>query len=143
MGLKQIVHGSADYQKMVKLRHELLRKPQGLDFSEADLQKEADDILIAAFDEDVIIGCCILTPLPNKTVRLRQMAVAKNKQGKGIGESMLLFAETLARDKGFKTLMMHARDTTISYYEKYGFAVKGGEFTEVNLQHHVMEKILR
>jgi len=40
MGLKQIDHGSAEYKKMVELRKEILRKPLGLDFSEADLENE-------------------------------------------------------------------------------------------------------
>jgi hypothetical protein len=60
MGLKQIDHGSAEYKKMVELRKEILRKPLGLDFSEADLENEKHDTLIAAFDDDEMVGCCML-----------------------------------------------------------------------------------
>jgi ribosomal protein S18 acetylase RimI-like enzyme len=70
------------------------------------------------------------------------MAVRKNQQGKGIGHSMMLFAETLARDKGFKKLMMHARDTAIGFYEKQGYKTRGQQFIEVSLPHHLMEKLL-
>ena len=63
MGLKQIYHGSKEYQQMVQLRMEILRKPLGLSFTKEELAKEANDILIAAFDEDEILGCCILTQL--------------------------------------------------------------------------------
>ncbi len=55
---------------------------------------------------------------------------------------MMLFAETLAKDKGFKKLMMHARDTAIGFYEKQGYKVKGEQFYEVTIPHHVMEKFL-
>jgi N-acetylglutamate synthase-like GNAT family acetyltransferase len=103
MGLKQIDHGTKEYQMMVNLRYEIMRKPLGLTFLPEELAKEKDDILICAFDEDELLGCCILTNMKNGCARLRQMAVQKNMQGKGIGESMVTFAENLARDKGFKT----------------------------------------
>lgn len=143
MGLKQIDHGSNEYQLMVTLRYEIMRKPLGLSFSDEELSKEKNDILICAFDEDELMGCCILTNMNHGCVRLRQMAVQKNMQGKGIGESMVTFAENLARDKGFKTLTMHARDTAIGFYEKYGYKVKGDQFVEINIPHHIMEKKLR
>ncbi len=127
---------------MVNLRYEIMRKPQGLDFSDDELQKEKDDILIGAFEDDKLIGCCLLTKIDSRCSRLRQMAVQKNKQGMGIGESLMQFAENIARDKGYKILMMHARDTAIGFYEKYGYKIKGDEFVEVNIRHRVMEKRL-
>jgi predicted GNAT family N-acyltransferase len=142
MALKQIDHGSKEYQQMVTLRMDILRKPLGLGFTSEELAKEKDDILIGAFDEDKILACCLLTQIDNATIKLRQMAVHNNVQGKGIGASMMSFAETVARDRGYKKLMMHARNTAIGFYEKFDFKVNGSEFIEVNVPHHVMEKKL-
>ncbi|MGF2414566.1 MAG: GNAT family N-acetyltransferase [Ferruginibacter sp.] len=142
MALKQIDHGSKEYQQMIALRLEILRKPQGLTFTDEELAKEKDDILIGAFEDDTMLACCLLTKVDNSTVKLRQMAVQNNLQGKGIGASIMSFAETVARDKGFKKLMMHARDSAIGFYEEFDFKVKGDEFIEVNVPHHVMEKRL-
>jgi ribosomal protein S18 acetylase RimI-like enzyme len=142
MGLKQIDHGSKLYHQMVQLRLDILRKPLGLSFTKEELDKEKDDILIGSFDEDQMLGCCILTKIDDSRIRLRQMAVQKKLQGKGIGESIVSFAENIARDKGYKILMMHARDTAIGFYEKYGYVVKGDQFIEVKTNHHVMEKRL-
>jgi len=142
MALKQIDHGSKAYQQMVQLRLEILRKPLGLSFTNDELDKEKNDILIAAFDEDQMLGCCILTKIDDRRIRLRQMAVQKKLQGKGIGESIISFAENIARDKGYKILMMHARDTAIGFYEKFGYTIKGEQFEEVKTKHHVMEKRL-
>lgn len=128
---------------MVNLRYEIMRKPLGLSFLPDELAKEKNDILICAFDEDELLGCCILSNMHPGCVRLRQMAVQRNMQGKGIGESMVTFAENLARDKGYKTLTMHARDTAIGFYEKYGYKVIGEQFIEINIPHHIMEKRLR
>ena len=127
---------------MVNLRDEILRRPLGLCFTKEDLEKEKDDILIAAFDDDVILGCCLLSQTSADTVRLRQMAVKNNLQGKGIGQAIMNFAETLARDKGYKKLTMHARDTAIGFYERCGYKIEGEQFMEVSVPHHIMEKKL-
>ena len=140
MGLKQIDHGTREYTQMVALRQQILRQPLGLSFSNEELDKEKHDLLIAAFDDDDMLGCCILTSIDNHTMRLRQMAVQNNLQGKGIGASIMSFVENLARDKGYKCLMMHARNTAIGFYEKFGYKIKGQEFIEVGVPHHVMEK---
>ena len=142
MALKQIDHGTKEYQQMVHLRNEVLRKPLGLSFSQDELAQEKDDILIGAFDDDKMLACCILTKADNKSLRLRQMAVQNNLQGKGIGASILNFAESLSRDKGYKKLIMHARETAVGFYEKLGYKVVGNKFTEVTIPHFVMEKRL-
>lgn len=142
MGLKQIDHGSIDYGKMVQLRLKILRQPLGLDFSEDELLKEKNDILIAAFDEDILMGCCVLCKNGDESIRLRQMAVDLQMQRNGIGASIIFFAENLARDKGYKKIIMHARQTAAGFYEKFGFQKKGEEFYELNLPHILMEKSL-
>lgn len=142
MGLKQIDFGTREYDQMLQLRHQILRKPLGLDFDPNELQTEKNNILIAAFDDDEILGCCMLCPIDPETLKLRQMAVQNNLQGKGIGASIISFAENLARDKGYRRLIMHARNTAIGFYEKFGYKIKGDEFVEVNTPHHLMEKVL-
>lgn len=142
MGLKQIDHGSKEYQQMLALRYQILRQPLGLSFSTDELEKEKNNLLIAAFDDDEMLGCCMLTPKNNQMLQIRQMAVQNNLQGKGIGASLMSFIENLARDKGYKCLMMHARNTAIGFYEKFGYRVIGDEFIEVDVPHHVMEKML-
>lgn len=140
MALKQIDYGTDQYQKMIDLRHLVLRAPLGLQFSATDLQKEQQDILIVNDDEDEIIGCCILTEMEPGVLRLRQMAVSPRHQKRGIGEGLLMFAERLAKDKGYSKIMMHARDTASGFYEKFGYRPVGDSFTEVTLPHHIMEK---
>ena len=140
MGLKQIDHGTSDYQKAIQLRYSILRAPLGLNFSQEDLDKEKDHIHIASFEDDELLGCCMLTKVDPHTLQLRQMAVKDNIQRKGIGASIVSFAESIAKDKGYRRIIMHARDTAIGFYEKFGYKVKGNQFIEVNLLHHVMEK---
>ncbi len=142
MALKLIDHGSPEYKQMVKLRDTILRKPLGLYFTPEDLEKEKDNILIGAFEDDQMLGCCMLVEEEPSIVRLRQMAVLNDLQGKGIGRALMNFAENLARDRGYKTIRMNARKNVVGFYEKVGYKVKGDEFIEVTIPHYLMEKLL-
>ena len=142
MPIKQIDHGSNEYMQMVELRNEILRKPLGLTFAYEELGREKEDILIGAFEEDKMLGCCLLTKVDAKAVRLRQMAVQNSVQGKGIGATMMNYAENVARDSGYKKMVMHARKTAIGFYEKLGYKLTGDEFVEITIPHFIMEKKL-
>ena len=142
MALKILDHGSHEYRQMVKLRDDVLRKPLGLGFTPQELEEEKDNMLIAAFEEEDILGCCMLVEENPQTVRLRQMAVLNDLQGKGIGRALMNFAENIARDQGYKILAMHARKNAIGFYEKMGYRVAGDEFMEVTIPHYLMEKKL-
>ena len=142
MALKILDHGSHEYRQMVKLRDDILRKPLGLGFTPQELESEKDNMLIAAFEEDEILGCCMRVEENPETVRLRQMAVLNDLQGKGIGRALMGFAENIARDRGYKVLSMHARKNALGFYEKMGYKVASNEFTEVTIPHYVMEKRL-
>jgi predicted GNAT family N-acyltransferase len=143
MALKIIDHGTPEYHQMIKLRDDILRKPLGLSFSQEELMQEKDQILIGAFDEDKMLGCCMLVNEGEGVVRLRQMAVNNNLQGKGIGRALMNFAENIARDQGFRRLTMHARKTAIGFYEHLGYQICSDEFLEVTIPHFIMEKRLR
>ena len=142
MALKMIDHGSAQYLQMIQLRDNILRKPLGLGFTEEELAKEKDNILIGAFEDDDMLGCCMLVEESPKTVRLRQMAVLDDLQGKGIGRALMNFAENLARDRGYSKLTMHARKITLGFYERMGYQVASEEFSELTITHCIMEKKL-
>ena len=142
MALKIIDHGSKEYRQMVKLRDDILRKPLGLGFDALELEEEKDNMLIGAFEDDEMLGCCMLVEEKSDTVRLRQMAVLNDLQGKGIGRALMNFAENLARDRGYKILSMHARKNSVGFYEKMGYQITSDEFTEITIPHYVMEKQL-
>jgi N-acetylglutamate synthase-like GNAT family acetyltransferase len=142
MPLRIIEHGTGDYLEMIKLRDDILRKPLGLSFSAEELVAERDDILVAAFDKEQLIACCVLSVAEKGSIRLRQMAVSPSVQGKGIGRDLIHFAENVARDQGFTRMIMHARSTAIGFYEKMGYTVTGNEFVEVTIPHYTMQKTL-
>lgn len=135
-----ITYGSKEYSEMVELRYQILRKPLGLVFADEYLAQEKSGYLCVCKEEDKIIGACILTPVDNKIIQLRQMAVADNYQGKSIGKKLIDFAEQTAIDHGFNKIILHARKTAVPFYEKLGYLKIGEEFTEVGLLHNEMKK---
>ncbi|AYD49125.1 MAG TPA: GNAT family N-acetyltransferase [Arachidicoccus soli] len=142
MAIQIIDYGTSDYDKMVLLRYQVLRKPLNLEFEENELDNDKKDTLIGCFENDKIMGCCILTKMDKGTMRLRQMAVHSGLQGKGVGRAILLFSENLARDFGYKKMIMHARADAVGFYKKLGYNTFDNEFIEVTLPHFMMEKKL-
>lgn len=142
MALKLIDYGSREYKKMIDLRYILLRKPLGLSFTEEEIEAEANNIHLGCFDDDKLEGCCMLVPKDKQVIQLRQMAVIDGLQGKGIGRVLMSFSENVARDRGYKKMVMNARKTALGFYEKLGYKITGGEFLEVTIPHFLMEKDL-
>lgn len=138
--MKFIDHGSPEYKAMVDLRMEILRKPLGLSFTEEELAKEKNDILLGAFEDDKLVACCMLTKISDETCKLRQMAVSQKMQRNGIGAALMHFAENVARDAGYRSMIMNARKTAQGFYEKLGYKADGKEFIEVTIPHYEMRK---
>ena len=142
MAIKLIEHNSSEYQQMVNLRITQLLEPIGVPASYIEKEKEKNDFLIGAFENKEMIGCCVLTPREDGIIQLRQMAVRKDYRGKKIGAAIIEFAEEVAKENDFSTLMMHARDPVIDFYKKCGYEIAGDQFFEVGIGHHKMQKQL-
>lgn len=141
---KIIKYKSPEYDEMIALRHKILREPLGLSFSEQDLKKDETDFLLALFlsTTNQIIACCILTPLDDKIVKLRQMAVDDSIQKTGVGTAMLSFAEYVAVKESFQYIELNAREIAVGFYQKYDYEILGDKFTEVGIPHYKMKKQL-
>ena len=144
MFFKIIEYKSPEYKQMVELRSKILRIPLGLSFTEEQLAAEKDDILLGSFEEKdkFLKGCCILSKVDDLTIKLRQMAVSDDFQGKGIGRQVIVFAEKVAKEKGFKKIIMNARKSVEGFYGKLGYTIVGDEFIEVSIPHYKMEKTI-
>ena len=140
--LARIDRNSARYRALVEFRRRILRTPLGLDFTPQELVKEQADIHIAAYLDGELVGCVVLTAVDtsNGVVKLRQMAVHPDHQGCGIGAQIVCFAEELAAERGFRKIILHARETTARFYERAGYVPTSGIFTEVTIPHRKMVK---
>jgi GNAT superfamily N-acetyltransferase len=68
------------------------------------------------------------------------MAVYEEWQGQGIGKILVDAAEAYAKEKGYVSIILHARKVAEGFYKKLGYYTTSSEFTEVGIPHVVMEK---
>ncbi len=134
--------GTDDYHRALELRDEVLRKPLGLKFTQEFLASEKYHYHLGIFQGERIVAVLLLEPLAESSVKMRQVAVAEACQGQGIGRRLVEFCEYFAREKNFKKIILHARKTAVSFYEKLNYTVSSDEFLEVGIPHFKMEKKL-
>lgn len=137
-----VPHLSPAYALCVALRRDVLRKPLGLEFTEAQLASEGDSFHLACFDGEVLVGTLMLTPRERGVIQMRQVAVEEGRRGQGIGKAMVLASEAEALRLGFKTMILHARATAVPFYAALAYAEVGAPFEEVGIPHRSMEKAL-
>ncbi len=133
----------AKYQQVYDLREEVLRKPIGLSLKNEDLSADALDIIFVAEVDDKIIGCVMLQhTADSKSLKLRQMAVYDDWQGKNVGRKLIEAAEAYSAAQKKKRIVLHARVIAVPFYEKQGYAITSDYFFEVGIPHVIMQKEL-
>jgi len=73
---------------------------------------------------DEIIGMCGIESRSDDSTELRRMYLDRRHRGRGIAQSMLLHAETRARELGFTKLILSTAElqkAAISFYHKSGY----------------------
>lgn len=135
-----IEYGSNDYDDVIKLRYEILRKPLNLHFTAEQLAAEKNYFHLGYFKDKKLIACLMLVPEENGKMKMKQVAVENESQGKGIGAKLVNAAEKFASDKGYIIMYCHARDTAVPFYEKLNYKRVGEMFEEVSIPHWEMEK---
>lgn len=73
---------------------------------------------------------------------MRQVAVDPELQRSGIGSILVLWSENVARQGGYESMILYARETAVPFYLRLGYRVEGEEFTEVSIPHRIMVRSL-
>ena len=135
-------HDSALYRQAVALRYEVLRRPLGLDFSNAQLAAESGELHLVGLQSGAVVVCLSLQYSGADKFKMRQVAVLPALQGQGLGSALCLYAEKLALAQGKMQIYCHARQTAVAFYTRLGYECIGESFEEVGLPHYLMRKYL-
>lgn len=123
------------------LRYEVLRapwnQPRGSERNDGDETAEH----FAFFEDDEIIGVGRLDFTENLGSQIRFMAVDSRFQVRGIGRQLMQHMEEIARNKGCKETILHAREIALPFYEKLGYDItEKSHLLFGEIQHFLMIK---
>ena len=139
---RRVEFKSPEYEMALALRTEVLRKPLGLTFNPADLAKEIDHLHFVALHSGQVVGTLMLVNLAAGRQKMRQVAVANELQGHGVGRQLIEWSERWAVENGTFEFELNARETAVPFYLKLGYQTVGEPFLEVGLPHFQMRKSL-
>lgn len=131
-----------EYQQSLVLREHVLRAPLGLTLSEQDLTGENEQLHFGFFSQQQIQAVVLLKPISSETLKLRQMAVSSEQQGKGVGKALIQQVELNVSNLGYQKIEMAARVTAVPFYQSLGYETDGEPFEEVGISHIKMAKFL-
>lgn len=134
--------GSKEQIESIQLRSTILREPLGLNFTQDELVLEFNDFHFVAGINGKIVAVLILVELPDKILKMRQVAVDLSFQGKGIGQTLVKYSEQWARENNFDLIVLNARKSAVPFYLKLNYEIVGEEFMEIGIPHYKMKKLL-
>lgn len=140
--LKEIEYGSDDYERSIDIRNEVFRKPWGLDIRDEDLTVDKDMQMYGAYLDGEMIATMFLTQDDEKAARIKNVAILKEYQRKGLGKKLMEYGEDLARKQGFTKVNLMGRVSAENFYHKIGYHTTSDSFDYHTIAHVNMEKEL-
>ena len=123
------------------LRWQVLREPWGKNKgTEKDTLENSSIHRVVILNGHIIAGGRMHF-IDNKTAQIRYMFVKKEFINKGIGTKILQALEKIALNKNYKTIILHARESSVSFYEKQEYKlIKKSHLLFNIIQHYKMQK---
>jgi predicted GNAT family N-acyltransferase len=116
----------------LRLRHEVFVHEQGVpvDLERDSCDPEAIHALVMDAQANPIATGRLL-----REGRIGRLAVARTYRGLGLGQRVLQALIDHAQRHGIYPLHLHAQVSAQSFYEKFGFRVRGSPFEEAGIEH--------
>ncbi len=79
---------------------------------------------VVAETDDLTVGCGAILPIDDQTVELRRFYVEPSMRGQGIASAILRFLEDLARQRGYRHIVLETgpkQPGAIGLYHKFGY----------------------
>ena len=133
----------SEWENYFNFRWEMLRKPIGMSKQTVkdDLEKESFHLMVVN-KKDEVIGSGRLHFNNKQEGQIRHMAVSDSIQRKGLGTSIVLELETLAKEKGAQKMVLNARENAINFYLSLGYKEIDPYQSDTGIPHTTMSKEL-
>jgi len=133
----------SEWKNYYNFRWEMLRKPIGMSKQTVkdDLEKERYHLMVVN-KKDKVIGSGRLHFNNKKEGQIRYMAVSDSIQRKGLGTSIVLELEIMAKEKGAQEMVLNARENAINFYLSLGYREIEPYQSDTGIPHTTMSKEL-
>ncbi|MCL6445790.1 MAG: GNAT family N-acetyltransferase [Alicyclobacillus sp.] len=142
----EVVHTLEGLKVCLALRDEVFVTEQGvppeLEHDEYDVLDGAVVHLLLRDELGRPLATARLKPLGPDTAQVQRVAVRRADRGKGHGRAVMDAVEHLAKERGYKRLVLDAQMTALPFYQTLGYIQTSDPFMEAGIQHVAMEKIL-
>lgn len=142
----RVEHSWERFAEIQELYYSVLYSEYGVPRG-ADWYHDANGSIFAvALDgDDRVLGAARLLPAPGDSTRqIRQVAVAVDAHGAGLGRRLIFDLEAIAVEQGARELWLNSRSSAYGFYERLGFCPEGEEFESelTGINHTTMRKRL-
>ncbi len=132
-----------EWEAYYDLRYRILREPLGKERGSERNEGDETGIHFALFEGTQILGIARLDCFDHTTCQVRFVAIEANLQGSGLGKKLMEYVEKEGAALGYTTMLLHARDYALPFYEKLGYTNHGPSYKLFDvLQHFEMSKPL-
>lgn len=121
----RIPNTSEEWEQYYDLRFKVLREPWGQPKGSEILTDEvqADHAVVIDPETDKIVGVARMQTNTPKQGQVRCVAVSLNMQGKGVGKLLMSYLENIAQERGFKEIVLDARENAVKFYLSIGYEI--------------------
>ena len=138
MGIKiKRANNNAEYEICLDIQREVFIKEQGISEKIVIDDKSGNSAYVYAIFEEKNVGAARYRTT-DFGIKLERFAVLKEFRKKGIGRSLVQFlCKKLDKDE---IIYLHAQESVIGFYSRYGFEKFGKMFFEAGIRHWKMIK---
>lgn len=124
------------------VRSQVFQVEQGIDSALDFDGLDPAAVHLLAFWEDQAVGTARIRYFSSHTAKVERLAVVPEFRQRGIGKCLMNAILTFLALGDVKTVVLHAQEQTVPFYEHLGFKPVGDRFWEANIPHLKMQKML-
>jgi len=136
----KIVTCDVELQESFAVRRRVFVQEQGISEDLVFDGHDREALHMVVKDGQIVIGSARVQLLANNQAKLERMAVLRHYRRNGIGRKMLLFLNTVWKEKQVQQVIVHAQLEVVPFYTLCGFDESGLPFLEAGIRHIKMRK---
>lgn len=130
---------AAQQAEAMRLRHAVFAREQGIPAALMSDEADAGAVHALALNRaGLAVGSGRLVVLPDGSGKIGRMAVDAGLRGAGVGGALLQALVQAGRERGARTLVLHAQATAEGFYRRAGWQAEGPLFEEAGVPHQAM-----